>query len=280
MPQRMRQPAPFGQEAHRTCLVGHGAAAAEGSKSCSGAAAPQRRAGGTTWSSPPPPPPVMGGAPPRQGRCGPRLLPTPGEERVLCSPRRYCRSANWTKERPPSVSIAAHADDDGSARRWASGAGGKTAAYRAALDPAAPPQRTQSSATPPPFPSAAPAEVPRCSHRRRRPPGAARPHAEGVVAPALPVRLMGSVFCGACAAVVASRSVRREYLPLSASPGPPTTTGADKDARRERPQDCRISLERPLLHRRCTVAPLLRLRSCRSATTSEQRTPHATLVVQ
>ena len=98
------------------------------------------------------------------------------------------------------------------------------------------------------------------------------------MAPALPVRLMGSVFCGVCAAVVASRSVRREYLPLSASPGPPTTTGADKDARRVRPQDCRISLERPLLHRRCTVAPLLRLRSCRSATTSEQRTPHATLI--
>jgi len=116
----------------------------------------------------------------------------------------------------------------------ASRAGGKTAADWASLDLAAPPQRTENLATAPPRASDAPAEAPRrCRRRhRRRPPRAARPHAEGVVASDFPLRQGESAIRGARAVVIAARIGRREDLPPSASPRPPTTTGADEDALR------------------------------------------------
>jgi len=127
------------------------------------------------------------------------------------------------KHRPPTAE-----EDEGAAPRPS----GNTPAHWSSLDPAAPPQRTKTLATAPPRPSAAPAEARRRCRRRRRPQGAARPHAEGVAAPDFPLRQGGSAPRGACAAVVAARIGRREDPPQSASPRPPTTTGADEDALR------------------------------------------------
>jgi len=140
-------------------------------------AAPAHRASRSTPSLPPPPPPARGCAPPRRGRCGPRLHPTPGGKRALRSPRRRRCSANRTTGRPPSAGVTAPAVDEGGRRRRASRAGGKMAADWTALDPAAPPQRTEILATAPPRPSAAPAEAPCQCRCRHRPPGAVRPHA-------------------------------------------------------------------------------------------------------
>jgi len=78
----------------------------------------------------------------------------------------------------------------------------------------------------------APAEAPRRCRRRRRHPGAARTHADGVAAPDVSLRPGESAPRGARAAVVAARIGRREDPPPSASPRPPTTTGAGEDARR------------------------------------------------
>ena len=168
-----------------------------------------------------------------EGRCGPRLPPTPGGKRASRSPRRHRRCANLTTGRTPPVGGTAPADDDGGRQRRALRAGGKTAADWAALDPAALSQRTETLATAPPRLSAAPAEAPRRYRRRHRPPGAARLHAEGVVSPDLPLRQGRSAPHGARAAIVAARIGRLEYLPPSVSPRPPTKTRADEDARRE-----------------------------------------------
>ena len=78
----------------------------------------------------------------------------------------------------------------------------------------------------------APAKAPHRCRRSGRPPGAVRPHAEGVAAPDFPLRQGGSAPPGARAAVVAARIRRREYLTPSTAPRPPTTTGAGEDARR------------------------------------------------
>jgi len=193
-------------------------------------AAPPHRASRSTPSTPPPPLPARGGPPPRRRLCGPRFPPTPGGKRASRSPRRRRHSANRTTGRPPPVGVTAPADVDGGRRRRASRAGGKTAADWAALDPAAPLPRTENLATVPPRPSAASAEAPRRCHRRRRPQGAVLPHAEDVSAPEFPLPQGGSAPRGARAAVVAARIGRREDLPPSASPRPPTTTGAGEDA--------------------------------------------------
>ena len=149
-------------------------------------AAPPHCASRSTPSFPPPPPPARGGAPPRRGRRGPRLPLTPGGKRASRSPRRRRHSANRTTGRPPPVGVTAPVDDDGGRRRRATRAGGQTAADWAALDPARPPQRTEHFATAPPRPSAAPVEARRRCSRRRRQPGAVRPHAEGAAAPNSP----------------------------------------------------------------------------------------------
>jgi len=187
-------------------------------------ASPRPSAGRNTPSLPPPPPPARGGAPARRERCGPRLPPTPGGKRASRSPRRRRRRAYRTTGRPPPVDVTAPADYDGGRRRRASRAGGKTAADWAALDSAAPPQRTEHLATAPRRPSAAPAEAPRRCGRRRHTPGAVRHHAEGVAAPDFPLRQVESAPRGARAAVVAAPIGRREDLPPSASPRPPTMT--------------------------------------------------------
>jgi len=172
-----------------------------------------------------------------QGRCArtrralrPPTPPTPGRKRASLSLRLRRRSATRTTGRPPPVGVTVPADDDGGRRRRASRAGGKMAANWAALHAATPPQRTEHFATAPPRPSAAPAEAPRRHRRRRRPPGAVRPHAEGAPASSVPLRRGGSVPRGARAAVVAARIGRRNDLPPSASPRPPTTTGVGQDA--------------------------------------------------
>ena len=136
--------------------------------------------------------------------------------------------------RLPTVGVTAPADDDGGRRKRASRAGAKTAADWAALDPAAPPQRTEIPGSAPPRTSAAPVEAPRRFRRLRRPPGAMRPHAEGVAAPDIPPRPGSSAPRGARAAVVGARIGRREDLPASASPRPPTTTEAGEAARAPR----------------------------------------------
>jgi len=134
--------------------------------------------------------------------------------------------------RLPTVGVTAPADDDGGRRKRASRAGAKTAADWAALDPAAPPQRTEIPGSAPPRTSAAPAETSRSCRRRRRPPAAVRPHTEGVAAPDIPTRRGESAPRGVRAATVAARLGRRENLPQSPSPRPSTTTGAGEDARR------------------------------------------------
>jgi len=79
---RERRPTIIGQDARQSQQPWSGGAAAEYQNSCNGAARPQYRAGGSTPSLPPPPPPAGGSAPPRQGRCSPRLAPTPGGKRA------------------------------------------------------------------------------------------------------------------------------------------------------------------------------------------------------
>ena len=105
------------------------AAPPQRTESCNGATAPQSRASGSTPSLPPPPPPARGCAPPRRGRCGPRLSPTPGGKRVSRSPRRRRSSADRTTGRPSPVGVTAPADEDRGRRRRASRAGRKTVAH-------------------------------------------------------------------------------------------------------------------------------------------------------
>jgi len=149
---------------------------------------------------------------------------------------------------------------------------GNTTADWATLDPVAPPQRTENLATAPPRPSAAPAEAPRLCRRRRRPPGAARPHAEGVAAPDFPLRQGGSAPRGARAAVVAVQIGRREDLPPSASPRPPTTTGADEDARRA-PAARRPLIGPRLIRRRHRRGPKILQRRRRAPAPRRQKHP-------
>jgi len=249
---RGRRCAPLGQHARPLEQRRSGGAAAEDRKSYNGAVAPRRRAGGSTPSLPPPPPPARGGAPPRRGRCGPRLSPTPGGKRASRSTRRRRRSASRTTARPPPVGVTAPADDDGGRRRRASRVVGKTAADWAVLDPAAPPQRAKNLATAPPRPSAAPAEAPRHCRRRRRPPGAVRPHAEGVAVPDFPLRQAGKR---------ASQSLRRRRRSTNRTTGIPPPVGvtapADHDGGRRR-RAARTGRE--------GVAYFLRARSCAAGT--------------